>query len=290
MDEMALARGREVFDGLDITAEFERICSIPMFAEALTPRPTLLITRWKQRKNTYGTARGGYRIKLNLFEGIDRFDVMEVLVHELTHIYCQRVFDRVRDGSIYNPVPTGHSNRFWVTLNRAIEQSYGELRVAPRTNRYHGRYADALRRRTITEQVATFEAEVAQLLQEEPVAALVATPERKPLTLPEPLRTWQEDMPEPQHNRFGGPARVVDVRGTPAPLEDRRITRGEAAVNARDASIVALLEEHGRMHIDTMAMMLHITNGQIRHATARMRRAGTIVKVGTGTWALARPS
>jgi len=137
-------------DGLDVDAELQVLARLETFNDThvrvADNVPQLQVVRYNRRVRKSGHARAGRLIKLNIGTQEDRFDVRETLVHELTHIYWQR---RLPTEAV------GHDSRFWAKMDRAFREAYGDLRVAPRVHRYHGRYADALRREAQAETTDT---------------------------------------------------------------------------------------------------------------------------------------
>lgn len=143
---MSVSRSRNrpssyyVVDGYDLREELHRLIRLDTFAGTglADDPPELEIVRYSRHVRRHGFAEGGHKIKINVGTNVDRFNLQETLAHELTHVYFARA----------NRAYVSHSSTtFWLKLDRVIREAYGEhLTFAPRTNRYHGRYAEALRR------------------------------------------------------------------------------------------------------------------------------------------------
>jgi hypothetical protein len=143
-----------IHDGLDVRAEFSRLARLPGMHPAIRRKePQLQITQWRDRRpRRLGCAWWTqHRIKVNLHPSLSRYDVQEVLIHELAHIDANnRAADatvgeqnRTRDGS-----RVGHSPFFWERLDALFEEAYpgaGKF-LEPRKNKFHGRYSRALKR------------------------------------------------------------------------------------------------------------------------------------------------
>lgn len=134
---------RYVHDGLDLRVEQERLLQLPVFngsRHQIVP-PELKVRRAKRQPNRYGFAQGGRRINVTIGANttLDRFDLQEVLLHEDVHVYLQQAFPNEREH---------HGWRFWSTMDSAFQQAYDidPTTLPSRTNRFHGRYANALRR------------------------------------------------------------------------------------------------------------------------------------------------
>lgn len=79
----------------------------------------------------YGHAWGNWEIQVNDVPGLDVYDTLETLIHELVHCAL--------------PDDVHHGELFHNTLDQAFLEVYGLRPRGARTNRWHGRYAAALR-------------------------------------------------------------------------------------------------------------------------------------------------
>jgi hypothetical protein len=136
---------RFTVDGVDLRVEMARLVRLPVFGGStgrLARRPpTFTVTRrTAEPRSRYGFAEPhANRINLSLWPGMNLADAYETLVHELCHLHHG---GRSEDGG-------WHGDQFWQVMDRAFKQAYGVdpiVRSALRANRYHGRYAAALRR------------------------------------------------------------------------------------------------------------------------------------------------
>lgn len=140
------------YDGLNIRTEYARICALECWHPKIrSNRPQLDIVRvTKGNVRTLGTARvWANHIRLRIQVGKHtRFDIMETLVHEVAHHDAQlRENDRATAENRQRR-HIKHEAEFWLSNDRGFEAAYPEAfqYVGPRVNKYHGRYAKALRR------------------------------------------------------------------------------------------------------------------------------------------------
>ncbi len=144
---MSALTNHVVHQGLDVRAEFKRLTQLKAFHDEVRyAPPPLEITIFRSRRPTrMGGAWKPYwkwpkgRIKINLHADHGADDVRETLIHELAHMDMFRRFPDVR---------VQHGEPFWVKLDQAFAEAYpgAETFLAPRKDRYHGRYAMALKR------------------------------------------------------------------------------------------------------------------------------------------------
>jgi hypothetical protein len=96
--------------------------------------PELKVRRARTRPNRVGFAvPSEYRLSVTAYPGIRRGDVLETLLHELTHLHVGRAAE----------AHAWHGRTFKATLALAMEQAYGIAMPAP-SNSLHGAYAEAI--------------------------------------------------------------------------------------------------------------------------------------------------
>ncbi len=129
-------------DGLDLRAEAARLCGLPALGGAAGPLarrpPELTIRRASKRpRRTLGFAvPAQHRLSVTVYPGIRRGDLLETLLHELTHLAVGESPGSRR----------WHGRRFRLTLAAAMEQGYG-VRAAPASAARHGIWAELIERR-----------------------------------------------------------------------------------------------------------------------------------------------
>lgn len=137
---------RYTVGGVDVRVEFRRLCRLRAFGGKdgrLVRRPPMLTVRHYRRRPS---SRLGWaspdlnEVRINLHPTIDLADVHEILVHELSHIVAGRDRSDRR----------WHSDDFWRLMDKAFREAYGDVGVRFRFDRYHGRYAAAIRARDTT--------------------------------------------------------------------------------------------------------------------------------------------
>jgi hypothetical protein len=141
----------ELYDGLDIRKEFKRLCELPCWHDVIHkkhPRLNIVYVR-KGNVRTLGTARWfTHEIRLRIRVGRHtRYDLMETMVHELAHIDAQwRENDRAKRESRQKR-HISHEFEFWMSNDMGFAAAYPDAfpHVGPRINKFHGRYAKALR-------------------------------------------------------------------------------------------------------------------------------------------------
>jgi hypothetical protein len=124
--------------GVALDDEMDRLRALPVFAGGpLAERaPELRIRRAGRKPNRLGFAvPTQYRLSVTAYPGARPGDVLETLLHELTHLHVGRA-----------PEAHGwHGPTFKATLARAMAEAYGVTDVRPSHTR-HGIYAEAIER------------------------------------------------------------------------------------------------------------------------------------------------
>jgi hypothetical protein len=124
--------------GVALERELERLRALPVFVAGplATRRPELKVRRAGKRPNRLGFAvPGEFRLSVTAYPGIRPGDVLETLLHELTHLHIGRAAE----------AHAWHGRTFKVTLARAMEEAYG-IAAPPPANTLHGVYAEAIER------------------------------------------------------------------------------------------------------------------------------------------------
>ena len=114
----------------------ERLRALPVFADGpLAERaPELKVRRARRQPNRLGFAvPTEFRLSVTAYPGIGPGDVLETLLHELTHLHVGRAAE----------AHAWHGPTFKRTLARAMAEAYGVAGVRPRHTR-HGVYAAAI--------------------------------------------------------------------------------------------------------------------------------------------------
>ena len=114
----------------------ERLRALPAFAAGpLAERPPeLKVRRARRQPNRVGFAvPTQFRLSVTAYPGIGPGDVLETLLHELTHLHVGRAAE----------AHAWHGPTFKRTLARAMAEGYGVTGVRPRHTR-HGVYAAAI--------------------------------------------------------------------------------------------------------------------------------------------------
>lgn len=122
--------------GIALDRELERLRAMPVFADGpLAERaPGLKVRRARRRPNRLGFAvPTQFRVSVTAYPGIGAGDVLETLLHELTHLHVGRAAE----------AHAWHGPTFKRTLARAMDEAYGVTGVRPRHTR-HGVYAAAI--------------------------------------------------------------------------------------------------------------------------------------------------
>jgi hypothetical protein len=114
----------------------ERLRMLVVFADGpLAERaPGLKVRRARTRPNRLGFAvPSEFRLSVTAYPGIRSGDVLETLLHELTHLHVGRAAE----------AHAWHGRTFKATLARAMGEAYGIAAVPP-SNSLHGVYAEAI--------------------------------------------------------------------------------------------------------------------------------------------------
>jgi len=123
--------------GIRLDRELDRLRALPVFVGGpLEQRPELKVRRATKRPNRVGFAvPSEHRMQVTAYPGVRPGDVLETLLHELTHLHV----GRAREAHAW------HGRTFKATLARAMEEGYGVRGVATRST-LHGTYAEAIER------------------------------------------------------------------------------------------------------------------------------------------------
>lgn len=125
--------------GVRLDAEMERLRGLDTFAAGpLAERaPDLRVRRARRRPNRLGFAvPTQFRLSVTAYPGIRPGDVLETLLHELTHLHVGRAPE----------AHAWHGPTFKRTLAAAMAEAYGVEDAAPRST-LHGVYAEAIEQR-----------------------------------------------------------------------------------------------------------------------------------------------
>jgi hypothetical protein len=134
----ARARSYYVVAGVALDEEMERLRGLEAFdAGPLAARaPELKVRRARARPNRLGFAvPSEFRLSVTAYPGIRPGDVLETLLHELTHLHVGRAAEP----------HAWHGATFRTTLARAMKQTYGIV-TPPPSSTLHGVYAEAIER------------------------------------------------------------------------------------------------------------------------------------------------
>jgi hypothetical protein len=113
-----------------------RLRDLPAFADGPLPgrEPELKVRRARRRPNRLGFAvPSQFRLSVTAYPGIRPGDVLETLLHELTHLHVGRAAE----------AHGWHGATFKRTLARAMQEAYGVTGLRPRST-IHGVYAEAI--------------------------------------------------------------------------------------------------------------------------------------------------
>lgn len=116
----------------------ERLRALAVFADGplATRRPELKVRRASKRPNRLGFAvPSEFRLSVTAYPGARPGDVLETLLHELTHLHVGRAAE----------AHAWHGRTFKLTLARAMSEAYG-IAASPPSNTLHGVYAEAIER------------------------------------------------------------------------------------------------------------------------------------------------
>jgi hypothetical protein len=124
--------------GVALDREMDRLRALTAFADGpLAARaPELKVRRARVRPNRLGFAvPSEFRLSVTAYPGIRPGDVLETLLHELTHLHVGRAAE----------AHAWHGRTFRATLARAMAEAYG-IAALPRSSTLHGVYAEAIER------------------------------------------------------------------------------------------------------------------------------------------------
>lgn len=278
-----------VIDGLDVQQEFDRLKTLVTWSGVDMSGVTLRVRHYNRilRKHGHADSRKN-EVLVNTWASLSRFNIQETLVHELAHIYCDR---RYNTREVHGP-------RFYHYLDRAFQEAYGPLIVAPRVRVGHGRYAAALRQQAQVQESMNQVARIDEVLAEsaavvpstEDLLPTEARPTRGSVGwehLPEPLKSmkeparplgfWLDGMNRESGERVGRP---ITVRPEP-----RRAEKVKPAV--QDARVLAILGDRPtygltRAGVDRAYAQLHgpFPGKNTYNSIWRLKKAGKITNVG----------
>lgn len=124
--------------GVALRQEMCRLRGLPVFAGGplALREPELKVRRAGKRPNRLGFAvPSQFRLSVTAYPGIRAGDVLETLLHELTHLHVGRAAE----------AHGWHGATFKRTLARAMEEGYGIVGLRP-CSTVHGVYAEAIER------------------------------------------------------------------------------------------------------------------------------------------------
>ncbi len=119
-----------------------RLRALPAFAGGplATREPELKVRRARKRPNRLGFAvPSQFRLSVTAYPGIRAGDILETLLHELTHLHVGRAAES----------HAWHGRTFKSTLARAMGEAYGVGGLSPQGT-IHGAYAEAIERARMT--------------------------------------------------------------------------------------------------------------------------------------------
>ncbi len=125
--------------GIPLDREVERLRGLAVFAAGplARRRPELKVRRASRRPNRLGFAvPAEFRLSVTAYPGIRPGDVLETLLHELTHLHVGRAAE----------AHAWHGRTFKATLARAMGEAYGIVATRP-SSTLHGAYAEAIERK-----------------------------------------------------------------------------------------------------------------------------------------------
>jgi len=135
-----------VVAGVALDREMDRLRALDVFAAGpLAARaPELKVRRARVRPNRLGFAvPSEFRLSVTAYPGIRPGDVLETLLHELTHLHVGRTAE----------ARAWHGRTFKAALARAMEEAY-RIAAPPPSNSLHGVYAEAIEREFGREKAA----------------------------------------------------------------------------------------------------------------------------------------
>ena len=129
-------RSYYVVAGIALDEEMERLRCLETFATGPLPAraPELKVRRSSSRPNRLGFAvPGEFRLSVTAYLGIRPGDVLETLLHELTHLHVGRAAE----------AHAWHGRTFKTTLASAMAEAYGVVTLQ-QSSTCHGAYAEAI--------------------------------------------------------------------------------------------------------------------------------------------------
>jgi hypothetical protein len=132
----ARTRSYYVVAGVALDREMERLRALAAFADGplAVRKPELKVRRASKRPNRLGFAvPSEFRLSVTAYPGVRPGDVLETLLHELTHLHVGRAAE----------AHAWHGRTFKTTLARAMEEAYG-IAAPPPSSTLHGVYAEAI--------------------------------------------------------------------------------------------------------------------------------------------------
>lgn len=124
--------------GVPLDRELERLRGLAVFAAGplAARRPELKVRRSRRRPVRLGFAvPSEFRLSVTAHPGIRPGDVLETLLHELTHLHVGRAAE----------ARAWHGRTFRLTLAGAMAEAYG-VTIPPPTSTRHGVYAEEIER------------------------------------------------------------------------------------------------------------------------------------------------
>lgn len=122
--------------GVALDRELERLRRLPVFAAGplARQRPQLKVRRASKRPNKLGFAvPAEFRLQVTAYPGIGAGDILETLLHELTHLHVGRAAE----------AHAWHGRTFKAALAEAMREAYG-VEIPPPPHTRHGVYAEAI--------------------------------------------------------------------------------------------------------------------------------------------------
>jgi len=122
--------------GVDLDSEMDRLRALPVFAGGplAERRPELKVRRASRKPNRLGFAvPSEYRLSVTAYPEIRSGDILETLLHELTHLHVGRAAE----------AHAWHGPTFKRVLAQAMREAYG-VTIPPPRSTLHGPYAEAI--------------------------------------------------------------------------------------------------------------------------------------------------
>jgi hypothetical protein len=122
--------------GVALDRELERLRGLAVFAAGplAATRPELKVRRARRQPVRLGFAvPTQFRLSVTAYPGVRAGDILETLLHELTHLHVGRAAE----------ARAWHGRSFRATLAAAMAEAYGIEIPAPTSTR-HGIYAEAI--------------------------------------------------------------------------------------------------------------------------------------------------